>query len=80
MGNLSLQIPSKIRSDEDKAMDKISEVLVLSWWRSEDWCMEDSVKLAEQIFGATGNLSFYVPSKISSNNNEVYVKIPERLE
>ena len=42
--------------------------------------MEDSVKLAEQIFGATGNLSFYVPSKISSNNNEVYVKIPERLE
>ena len=42
--------------------------------------MEDSVKLAEWIFGATGNLSFYVPSKISSNNKEMYVKIPERLE
>ena len=42
--------------------------------------MEDSVKLSEQIYGATGNLSFYVPSKISSNNNEVYVKIPEWLE
>ena len=30
VGNLSLQIPSKIRSDEDKAMVKIPEVLALS--------------------------------------------------
>ena len=31
VGNLSLLIPSKIRSDEDKAMVKIPKVLVLSW-------------------------------------------------
>ena len=37
-------------------------------------------KLELEIFGATGNLSFYVLSKISSNNKELYVKIPERLE
>ena len=42
--------------------------------------MEDSVKLAEWIFGATENLIFYVPLKISSNNDEVYVKVPDRLE
>ena len=47
VGNLSLQLPSKIRSDVDEAMFKIPEVSALSWRRSEDWCMEDSVKLAE---------------------------------
>ena len=40
--------------------------------------MEDSVKLVEEIFGATGNLRLYLLSKISTNSKEVYVKIPEQ--